>query len=42
MIPSNKKVQSKRLRPGSIDTKASPGCRLESKIEVHPRSNNLS
>ena len=33
--PSNKK-------PGSISTKATPGCRMESKTEVYPRSNNHS
>jgi hypothetical protein len=38
--PSNKKVET--LRPGSINTKASPGCRVESKNEVCPRSNNHS
>ena len=33
--PSNKK-------PGLINTKATPGCRMESKTEVYPRPNNHS
>ena len=38
----NKDVQSKRPRPGLIDTKCAPGCRMDSQDKEYPRTNHHS